>query len=119
MNHSRPIIMHGTAKFGKLVKGEMELAIVPTGELEGKKHLECVDGGVLAGQLATPVFFFFFFFVFGRSDVLPQISVGRPHYAGLVFVLTLVLIVNWSASCESHKLVRHLQVRLPPFPPPC
>jgi hypothetical protein len=53
MNHSRPIIMHGTAKFGKLVKGEMELSIIPTGELEGKAHLECVDGGVLAGKLAT------------------------------------------------------------------
>ena len=52
VNRSRPIIVHGTAKFGKLIKGEMELSILPSGELLGK-HLECLDVGTLKGMIGT------------------------------------------------------------------
>lgn len=33
---SRPIIVHGTAKSGKMIKGEAELRLVQTGELASK-----------------------------------------------------------------------------------
>ena len=52
--NSRPIIIHGTAKPGKMVKGEAELKVEPVGELDGKKG-QCFDVAVLKDQIGTYV----------------------------------------------------------------
>lgn len=49
---ARPIIIHGTAKPGKMVKGEAELKIEPVGELEGKNG-QCFDVAVLKDLIGT------------------------------------------------------------------
>eukprot|EP00039_Didymoeca_costata_P023985 m.348979 g.348979 ORF g.348979 m.348979 type:complete len:338 (-) comp39714_c0_seq1:36-1049(-) len=50
--HSHPIIVHGTAKPGKMIKDETEFSIVPTGDLV-MKPLQCFDVAVTKGKVGT------------------------------------------------------------------